>query len=322
VDFGWNPCLQPAAAGSWTFSDVLVKPDRDNLLLLLLRFAALLCFAGWTWQHYYWEGPYGVLLWQESTYALVDADWDAFVGSGSNDGWVQRCIAAMFWPYLACTVLSLTATPRARLQQAALLLGAGGLATVAFANYVQDLRQLPTLVEHGGQVLSPVLLVLALTIGVRHQVTVAVAMLAFVAVFAGHGVYALGLWPTPPNFHGMTTVILGTSHEATTTILRVAGVLDVAACVGLLVPALRRPCALYAAFWGLLTALARPVAGMSTALHHWGADQFVHEAVLRAPHALIPLFLFCHWRPARSHDATTPAPAPRPKPAPLVSTNP
>ena len=43
------------------------------------------------------------------------------------------------------------------------------------------------------------------------------------------------------------------------------------------------------------TALARPVAGMSLSLNYWGADQFLHEAVLRAPHFLIPLYLFFLW---------------------------
>lgn len=279
-------------------------PSRnDKLPVLLLRLGALLCFAGWTWQHFYWEGPYGVLLWQEATFAYASesgGDWDAFVGSGANDGWVQRIVAAMYWPYLVCAVLTLTARPRAWVQMAGLSLGAGGLATIAYAKYVQDLRQLPTLVEHGGQILSPALLVLALTLGVRHRATVAVAAIAFVSIFVGHGLYALGLgWPTPSTFHGMTTVVFGTDYEATTTILRIAGVLDLAVCVGLLIPGLRRGCALYAAAWGLLTALARPVSGMSTGLHYWGADQFVHEAVLRAPHALIPLYLFCIWR--RTH---------------------
>ena len=53
--------------------------------------------------------------------------------------------------------------------------------------------------------------------------------------------------------------------------------------------------ALYACFWGLVTALARPVAGMSSELNFWGADQFVHEALLRAPHFLIPLYLAVFW---------------------------
>ncbi|MEM9379344.1 MAG: hypothetical protein AAGB93_05280 [Planctomycetota bacterium] len=267
---------------------------------LLLRLAAFLCFAGWAWQHLYWEGPYGVLFWQESTFEIAAAlgvDWDAFVGSGADDGWVQRLVAWMAWPYVVCAVFALTARRGARLQMAGLLVGTGCLALLAYARCVADQGQVPTFIEHGGQILSPVLLVLALTAGPNHRATVGVARVAVVSVFAGHGVYALGLWPTPATFHGMTSLILGTGHEATTALLRGVGALDLLVCLGLFFPGTRRSAALYAAAWGTLTALARPVAGMSTGLHHWGADQFLHEAVLRAPHALLPLFLFFHWAP-------------------------
>ena len=291
-----------------------LMPDaRDALALRVLRLAAGLCLAGWAWQHVYWEGPYGVLFWQQGAFELASglgSDWDGFVGSGADDGWVQRWVSWMAWPYLVGMLLAATARRRAWAQLAGLLVGAGALALLAYALYVADRRQLPTLVEHGGQVLSPVLLVLALVLGVRHRMTVALAVVAVVLVFAGHGAFALGLWPTPATFHGMTTVILGTEHETTTLLLRVAGALDLAVCVGLLFPRTRRGCALYAATWGLITALARPVAGMSPDLNHWGADQFVHEALLRAPHAMIPLFLFLIWR-RQGRDATVAvAPAP------------
>lgn len=282
----------------------------DAPLLPLVRFAAFSCFAGWAWQHYYWEGPYGVLFWQEGTLDLVEqfgGDWQSFVGSGANDGWVQRAIAWMFWPYLVCAVLAVTVRARARVQMAGLLLGGVLLGVLAYAKYVKSLRELPMLIEHGGQVLSPILLVSAVALGVRHRVTVATALMALVMVFAGHGAYALGLWPTPSNFHGMTTVIVGCDHETTTALLRVFGGLDFAVCFAVFVPWLRRSAVLYAAGWGLLTALARPVAGMSTGLHYYGADQYVHEAVLRAPHFLIPLFLFFLWRPTNEHEALAPA---------------
>ena len=61
----------------------------ESVLVLLLRLGTFLCFAGWTWGHLYWEGPYGVLLWQEDTHALANwlgLTWEEFVGTGANDG--------------------------------------------------------------------------------------------------------------------------------------------------------------------------------------------------------------------------------------------
>jgi hypothetical protein len=185
---------------------------------------------------------------------------------------------------------------------AVLVAGSGMLAVLSYAKYVASQRQLPMLVEHGGQVLAPILLVLALKLGVRHRATVATAIVAVVTTFAGHGAYAIGWWPTPSSFYAMISLSLGLEYESATTMLRCAGILDFAVCLLLLVPPLRRLAAGYAVIWGFLTALARPVTGMSMSLIYWGADQFVHEAVLRAPHFLIPLYLVVLWRRPRKAD--------------------
>ncbi len=292
------------------------KPDFDAALLLCLRLGAFLCFAGWTWVHLYWEGPYGILLWQEDTYRLANKFgiyWEEFVGTGAEAGFVQKWLAHTGWLYLACTVLTITVRKKSWVQMAALV-GGGGLVTIlAYAKYVASRRQLPMLIEHGGQVLIPVLLVMALALGVRHRLTVATAIVAVITTFAGHGSYAVGFWPIPGNFHAMTSMILRVDYVTTKAILHLVGVLDFVVCIGILIPGLRRPVALYAAAWGFLTAIARPVAGMSLSLNYWGADQFLQEAVFRAPHVLIPLYLFFLWSQPRQD--VIPAPAPRPEPA-------
>ena len=294
---------------------IVNKPKPDRNLILFLRLGALFCFAGWTWGHFYWEGPYGILLWQDTTYALAErlgVSWETFVGTGANDGLVQKWIAWSGWFYLGCTVLAITVRRKSWIQMVALVGGSGLLAIVAYAHYLAAQRQLPMFVEYGGQILIPVILVMALALGVRHRVTVVTAIVALITTFAGHGCYALGLWPVPANFSAMTSVILQVEHETAVGILRAVGILDFVICIGIFVPSLRRACALYAVVWGFLTAIARPVAGMSLGLIYWGADYFIHEAVLRAPHFLIPLYLFVLWRSPRqvetlaSHPDSTP----------------
>lgn len=271
---------------------------QDCPLILTLRLASFLCFAGWTWVHFYWEGPYAILLWQDSTYEFAQKlgiSWDEFAGTGANDGFVQKWLARFFWPFLACTVLCLTVRKSSWIQLHALLAGTALLTTLSYAKYLKSQGQLPMFVEHGGQMLIPTILVMAISLGARHKVTVATAMIALIMTFAGHGAYALGLWPTPANFYGMTTVILGVDLETAKVILYTVGLIDFALCIGIFIPTLRYPSLIYATAWGLLTALARPVAGMSTELNYWGADQFLHEAVTRAPHFLIPLYLLFAW---------------------------
>lgn len=274
----------------------------DRFLVLLIRLGAFLCFAGWTWNHFYWEAPYGILLWHDATYALASRwgiSWEEFVGTGAGDGFVQKWVARTGWLYLACTVLTLTVRKGSRLQMAALVGGSGLLTILSYAKYLAAQNQLPMFVEHGGQMLAPTLLVLALALGVRHRFTVATAIVAVVTTFAGHGSYALGFWPTPAGFHALTAAILQVEYPAARAFLHAAGLLDFLVCVGILVPVLRRQSALYAAIWGLLTSVARPAAGMSVDLRYWGADQFLQEAVLRAPHFLVPLFLFFLWHERR-----------------------
>lgn len=298
----------------------------DRSLVLLLRLGAFLCFAGWTWHHFYWEAPYGILLWHDATYAFAGQwgiSWEEFVGTGAADGFVQKWVARVGWLYLACTILSLTVRKGAWIQMAALVGGSGLLTILSYAKYLAAQSQPPMFIEHGGQMLVPALLVLALAVGVRHRVTVGTATVAVVMTFAGHGSYALGFWPTPAGFHGMTAVILQTEYPATRAFLHAAGLLDFLVCLGLFVPVLRRQSAFYAALWGLLTSLARPVAGMSLDLQYWGADHFIHEAVLRAPHFLVPLCLFFLWHQPRragnpgSSLATIPSPG-----STLLMTNP
>ncbi len=286
------------------------RQKLDTIAILCLRIGAFLCFAGWTWGHLYWEGPYNILIWHDATYQLASTcgiSWDEFVGSGADDGLVQKWVARIGWLYFACAVLTLAVRKGSWVQMAALVGGSLLLTILSFAKYVASDRQLPMFFEHGCQILVPVMLVLALAKGIRHPATVATAVVALVTTFAGHGSYAVGFWPTPGNFYAMVSVILQVEFETAQSILFLAGVLDFIVCIGILVPALRCASALYAAAWGFLTSIARPVAGMSLSLNYWGADYFIHEAVLRAPHCLIPLYLFLVFHRPRQVDIRVPA---------------
>jgi hypothetical protein len=287
-----------ALVGRYFPGEISQTVNRDQSLILILRAGTFLCLLGWTWTHFYWEGPYAILVWNEATQSLAQrlgVSWEEFVGSGADDGLVQRWLRWLAWLYLAATVFALTVRRKSTFQRIPLLLSMVLLGVLFYAKYLGAQRQLPMLIEHGGQFLMPLLLVLALKMGPRHPFVCNLAIIAVTLTFAGHGAYALGLWPTPANFYAMTTVILGWDEAAITVFLRVVGALDFLLCIGLLIPQLRIPSALYAFAWGLATAVARPWAGMSSELNFWGADQYLHEALLRAPHFFIPLYLAACW---------------------------
>ncbi|WP_404309053.1 hypothetical protein [Neorhodopirellula lusitana] len=296
------------------------QSGTDRVLILILRAAAFLCFAGWTWVHYYWEAPYGILLWQDATFEFASeqgVSWDEFIGTGTNDGWLQTWVSRITWLYFAFTIMTVTVRSKSYLQMAALIGGSGLLTVLSYAKYVASQRQLPMFLEHGGQMLAPILLVTALLFGARHRATLVVAMVALVMTFVGHGCYAVGWWPTPGNFYGMISLSLGVQYETANVMLGVFGILDFIVCIAIFLPYVRRWAIWYAVVWGFLTAVARPVAGMSMSLNYWGADQYIHEAVLRAPHFLIPLYLAILWR---RHLSATPTLA-KPIPPSIVSTD-
>ncbi len=271
---------------------------QTRVLTSCLRLSVFCCFAGWAWGHLYWEPSYSSILWSDVTFEWSQNfgySWDDFAGTGANDGLIQRCVRWMGWLLVGGAILSFTARRSSWIQLGLLSSSALLLLAIAVAKYIKSEFELPVLVEQGGQILSPILLVMALTLGARHRMTVLTAIVAVLTTFAGHGLYATGLWPTPATFIGMTRAIFGWDYDSAKLFVNVAGVLDFAVCCGLLIPFLRRWCVLYAAIWGLLTAAARPAAGMAWDLNYWGADQFLHEFVYRAPHFLIPLFLFLHW---------------------------
>ena len=271
----------------------------DDALLTLLRLGTFLCFLAWAWVHYYWEGPYAVLIWNETTFDWAESlgyDWNDVVGTGYNDGLFQFALSQIYWGYVLCAIISLTVKKESKFQIGSLYLGSCMLVVLMYAKFLVSKEQLPMFVENGGQILMPLILVSAVSLGLRSKVTLWVTCVGFVSTFAGHGCYAVGLWPTPSTFYAMTSVILGFEIETTKLFLRIAGLMDFLVCIGIFITSIRRYCAIYAAVWGLLTAMARPVAGMSFTLNYFGADQFLHEALLRAPHYFIPFFMFLVWK--------------------------
>ncbi len=269
--------------------------DNRDWLILMLRAGNCACFLGWAWQHFRWSAPYDAVLWNPDLMgwlaSALGVDWETYVADVMTDRRILLAVRLAGVVYLAAGAMAVTATRESRFQFLVLGLGGGLFALTALCKFVGAGYALALFVEQAGQVLSPVVLILALRRGPRDRWTMRIALIAFCATFIGHGVYASGLAPTPGHFYGMVSAILGLGEQGADVFLKVAGVLDFLVCVGAFVPAMRTVSLSYAAIWGALTALARPVAGMSLAAPWWGADQFVHEAVFRTPHAALPLFL-------------------------------
>ena len=288
----------------------------------MLRIGTALCFWGWAWQHLRWDVPYREILWSPDRFgwivSLFAVEWEAYAGNAANDASIQGFIHGMGYVYLIFGLLALTVHRNRWGQITGLLIGCLCLLLIAYLCYLDKMLKLGQFIEYGSQVLSPLILVLALQRGLRSELVLGIVRVAIICTFAGHGLYAIGFYEMPGHFITMTMKILQVSQPAAENILRIAGALDFLICGAMFHPMLRKPALIYAAIWGLLTALARVWTGFSFEYAYWGLDQSLHQTILRMPHAILPLYLVLALRGAEQAkenpeaDSLTPSTAPVP----------
>ncbi|GAA5478777.1 hypothetical protein Hhel01_02277 [Haloferula helveola] len=280
-------------------SDGGVSPNPlDRRLVLLLRVATASCFAAWAWQHLRWSGPYASLLLNPDIFGFVEMfgiEWIEWINEIMTEERILLLsrIIGVFFGLVALAAVFVSG--RRRFPHVLLWLGSFVLCLTAAGIAVHD-RSGVLWIEQAGQIGCPILLSLAIFRGPRSPAVLVTAIVALWAVFISHGLFAAGVFQIPGSFLSMTHAILQLDERGTVTFLRIVGLLDFVICVACLIPVLRKPALAYACLWGLLTAAARPVAGMSLLAPYWGADVFLHETFQRLPHAAIPAFLFFAWR--------------------------
>jgi hypothetical protein len=118
-----------------------------------------------------------------------------------------------------------------------------------------------------------------------------IAKVVLALTFTGHGLLALGIYPTPPHFIEMVMNILNINQQQSIILLRIAGVLDILIAIGIFFPKTVLLCLGYAVFWGFATSIARVWAHVDI-YDLQGLETWLHESIYRLVHGLLPLFLF------------------------------
>lgn len=107
--------------------------------------------------------------------------------------------------------------------------------------------------------------------------------------FIPHGLFAMGLIYVPGHFIDMTIKILAVTETQSRQFLFIVGLLDIIAAVFLFIPKLVKPAFIYIIIWGILTAIARVVAGFNYDFFLNSIHNFTYLTVYRLPHGLLPL---------------------------------
>ncbi len=273
----------------------------------LLQAGTVAVLWGRAWQHLFHDAPFRALLWNERLMApLVEAwgvEWSGWVSSLYVDRGIQMAIRLSGLCYLVGGVVALFAGRSwCRRCRAWLAWCGAGLALLAWMYWLEHWRHAAQFLEYALQVAFPLLLWHAMGGAVPRWTSrmAACLRLAVSLTFAAHGLYALGVYPVPGSFVKMTTNILPLSEEGARTFLFVAGVLDQVVALGIWLPfgKWRQLCLAYAGAWGLLTAMARPLAWVySYDLAHT-LSLYLPMMVYRLPHVLGPLLLLVWERQA------------------------
>lgn len=287
--------------------------------LLVWTCAAL--FFGRAWQHLFWDAPYRSLLWSQETMAgavgfFLGLSWEDYATSPAVAAVIAGSIKIIGGFYLVCGIAALRFTPTRRWTHLMLALGALALTFLAYCSYRDRLHRIGEFVEHASQFALPLLVVLWSRAIFSREVLANVLRVVIALTFAGHGLYAIGVYPTPGEWVTMTMALTGLGDGAAMDFLRIAGGLDFVVAAALFVPHLARPALVYAAAWGLLTALARVAAFVRWDNFAESASQWGFETLVRLPHAALPVALLWLLR-AREPAFPLFAPSPTHTPTPV-----
>lgn len=285
-------------------------PDRGQLLspsyrqlLRLLQFSAAGVFLGRAWQHLYWDAPYRALLWDEQwmrrpVESILGTDWGTYVGQ--TDVGIQVFIQFVGGFYLVCALAALLIETVPRISRFFLPVGGASLIFLAFLYTKEKFYLLPQFFEYSLQFGSPFFLWAFYrnrgAAGAAYQFWMKAAI---ALTFTCHGLFAMGIVPTPGYFVEMVMNITGLDQSGAFVFLKIAGILDIILSVMLFLPQRWSvlPALAYAVFWGLATTVARVwaysyIMGWDDLLMRW-----LHESIMRLPHFLVPLFLLLYlWK--------------------------
>ncbi len=281
-----------------TSQNIKSKELSSSNFLFILQLACFLIFAGRAWQHWFWDGPYRSVLWDQALLkGLVEGvfgvDWGSYVTNPNTDKSIELVTRIIGFIYtLSAISVYMVFSKFRKLATFILSIGVGFLLMMAFISFKSRFFQLGEWMEFGIQIFSPILLLMIIKGNFKRKTLVFIGSLAVALTFIGHGLYAFGFYPQPGNYVDMVINIFGWQEDAVRQILRIAGFLDFIIAFLLFVPEVSRYALIYCVIWGTLTALARLVAGFDADFALSTLNQWTFETVYRLAHGILPLWLF------------------------------
>lgn len=272
--------------------------------ILLLKIAVFTIFIARAYQHFFWDIPYRALLWYENLMSPVlvffNIEWSEFVNNTAIDTKIQFIIKGIGILYFIASVFVLF------LNENSNRLIKGFIKTIAFWQFLvvflftkESFFQIGQYFEHSLQLGLPLLLLYVYSASFSLQKGLVFLKWLVGITFLCHGLYAFGFYPVPGNFIDMTISILGLSEDNSRTFLWIVGFIDLLILPLLFIKNTVKVTAIYAVFWGFLTAFARIIANFSIDFPLETIHQYGFETVVRICHGIGPL-LILFWNEKRN----------------------
>ena len=281
---------------------LILESNTSRIKLKWLQFGVMFVFLGRAWQHWFYDAPYRELLWDQHRMEpwvkrILGIDWTTWVTSPRYDTAIASFIDGMGIFYLVCAIAVLLINKLPRVARPLLISGGLSLIFLAGLYYKAKLYTFGQFIEYGLQFTSPFLLVRAFKQGGFDKKLILLLKVAIAMTFVGHGLYAVNFHPRPANFLVMCINILPITETQAASFLNVAGTLDFIIAVSIFLPFRKVVfvAAAYAAFWGFVTAIARPWAYFHIEFWQDSLHRWLYEAAYRLIHGIGPLILALYY---------------------------
>jgi len=271
-----------------------------QILLWILRLSAFFVFFGRGWEHLMWDAPFRAVLWDQKLMeglitSVTGMTWKEYATSPTVNFIIDSSIKLVGLVYLICAIVSLTIKARHKKLGTLLWVGAFFLIILSFLFYKNKFYKFGQFIEYSCQMFSPIFLILFFIYNIQIRKLHFLLKIAIALTFIGHGLYALGIYVTPGIWTDMAMSSLNfiglyPSEVRVENIIYIAGILDIILAVGIFFPnKWSIPFIVWAAIWGLLTALSRVIGFMNFDPSWHTLFQWLPQTIMRLPHALIPL---------------------------------
>ena len=282
--------------------NALKIPHSSILIPQLLKIAAASVFAGRAYQHLFWDAPYREFLWDDQLMKpiielLTPWTWHEYVTNLAVDAIIVNVMIGIGIYFSICAIGCLFYEKMPKWFRWVIWVGVVWLVIIALMYMKEIFYHAGQFFEYTLQFAAPVFLLAFYKNAdgkeiVSHRLLLAMKW-ATALTFACHGLYAIGYYPRPGVFTGMTMLILHCSESFAVNFLTVAGWLDFAIALGIFLPwKWAKWFLLYAAFWGMATSIARVWGNFYVEFPLQSLHEWAYHMVYRLPHGLIPLVIY------------------------------